>query len=255
MAEHVGWRNFFWLNVGMLGFVLILLIFLFPETKWHRAHPKEITQAHQGHNQLHTPETNSSEPEKPIEVVQDENIAESVNTESDPYLGKGGPSKKQFMLWHLGEHNIKTVLLTFWTPWKLLSFPIVELAAFVVSWSASVFLTVNLTQSQAFAAPPYNFNSQTIGFFNFATWIGTFIGLATNGPLSDWISMRATKKNRGIREPEMRLPALIPFVIVGIIGNFVVAFGYQYHWDWRVSCLIFQRPGHSLTMGVLIRQS
>lgn len=232
MAWNVGWRSFFWLNVGLLGLVLALLVFFFPETRWHRAHPQEIVNAQ---NELQARETNSSEQEKPVKVTQDENVAESNDNRSDPFLGKGYPSKKQFKIWQLGEHNLKTLLFAFWTPWKLLAFPIVELAAFVVSWSASLFLSINLTQSQAFAAPPYNFNSQTIGFFNFAIWIGSFIGLATNGPLSDWISMRATKKNRGIREPEMRLPALIPFVIIGIIGNFVIAFGYEYHWDWRVS--------------------
>lgn len=43
---------------------------------------------------------------------------------------------------------------------------------------------------------------------NFAILIGAFIGLGTAGPLSDWVSARATKKNRGIREPEMRLQAM-----------------------------------------------
>lgn len=99
-------------------------------------------------------------------------------------------------------------MLAFWTPWKLFAFPIVEFAAFVVSWSCSSFLTINLTQSQNFAAPPYNLDSQTVGFMNFAILIGAGIGLATAGPLSDWISARATKNNGGIREPEMRLPAM-----------------------------------------------
>lgn len=122
-------------------------------------------------------------------------------------------------------------------PWKLHLFPIVSWSAFVVSWSASCFLTINLTQSEAFAAPPYNWSSQSIGFTNFAILIGAFIGLATNGVLSDWVSMRATRKNRGIREPEMRLPAMIPYMATAILGNFVVAFGYQYKWDWRVTIL------------------
>jgi hypothetical protein len=49
--------------------------------------------------------------------------------------------------------------------------------------------------------------------------------------------MKATRKNRGIREPEMRLPAMIPYVIISIIGNFIVAFGYEYKWDWKVSII------------------
>ncbi|KAJ6080489.1 hypothetical protein N7467_010242 [Penicillium canescens] len=233
MAEHSGWRSFFWLNVGLLGLTLLLQIFLFPETKWHRTHPDEGTQG-QPSSGLATEE---SETEKPVKITQHENLNAEAG-DRDPYLHKGTPSKNQFKLWQLDGNNIKTVLISFITPWKLLTFPIVELAAFVVSWSASCFLTLNLTQSQVFAQPPYNFNSQSIGFFNFAILIGSFIGLATNGLLSDWISMKATRKNRGIREPEMRLPAMIPYVIISIIGNFIVAFGYQYKWDWKVIVII-----------------
>lgn len=234
MAETVGWRNFFWLNVALLGVLLLFQIFLFPETKWHRATPGEVTHGQQPRQQSSKPAVDDSEPEKPVEVTQGESTSVENGAERDPYLHKGRPSKKQFKLWQFDGNHVKTTLISFWIPWKLLTFPIVELAAFIVSWSASCFLTLNLTQSQAFAGPPYNFNSRTIGFFNFAILIGSFIGLATNGLLSDWISMRATRKNKGIREPEMRLPAMIIYVIIMIIGNFVVAFGYEYKWDWRV---------------------
>lgn len=131
-------------------------------------------------------------------------------------------------------HPLRSMLHEFIIPWKLFAFPIVVFASFAVSWSASCFLTLNLTQSQEFAAPPYDFSSQTVEFFNIATFVGASIGLATNGPLSDWVSDRATRKNGGIREPEMRLVAMIPYFIVMLIGNFVVAFGYQYKWNWKV---------------------
>ncbi|KAJ5896700.1 MFS transporter [Penicillium subrubescens] len=86
--------------------------------------------------------------------------------------------------------------------------------------------------------PPYNWSSQSVGFTNFALLAGIIIGLATSGPLSDWISMRATKKNRGIREPEMRLPAMITYVLIANLGNFIIAFGYEYVWDWRVTVIV-----------------
>jgi MFS family permease len=76
------------------------------------------------------------------------------------------------------------------------------------------------------------------GFFNFAILIGALIGLATAGPLSDWVSDRATKKNNGIREPEMRLPAMIPYVCIMILGNFIVAFGYEKKWPWEAIVII-----------------
>lgn len=138
-------------------------------------------------------------------------LSKQATAERDPYLGKGTPSKQQWKLFQPNAHQFKAILLDLWIPWKLFAFPIVEFAAFVISWSCSSFLTINLTQSQNFAAPPYNFNSQSIGFMNFAILAGALIGLATAGPLSDWVSARATKKNGGIREPEMRLPAMSMF--------------------------------------------
>ena len=83
---------------------------------------------------------------------------------SDPSLGKGSPSRHQFNLFQ--RKDTHTGLLNeVLTPWKLLAFPIVEFASFIVSWSASCFLTLNLTQAQNFAAPPYLYTSEVIGVF------------------------------------------------------------------------------------------
>jgi len=242
MALHVGWRSFWWLNVALFVFLIIVAIFAFPETKWDRAHPKDV---HPSPGPIESKTDSAGEKDNACSLQERSNEAVQAEVESpssddeaiDPYLHKGKPSKGQFHIYQRNPNWVKSLFLAFWIPWRLHAFPIVEFAAFVVSWTASVFLTVNLTQSQAFAAPPYNWSSQSIGFTNFATLVGAFIGLLTNGYLSDWISMRATKKNRGIREPEMRLPTLIPYLLISILGNFIVAFGYQYHWDWRVCVL------------------
>ena len=37
MAEHTGVESFWWFNTGMLLFTLVVCIFLFPETRYHRA--------------------------------------------------------------------------------------------------------------------------------------------------------------------------------------------------------------------------
>ena len=257
MAEHVGWRSFWWLNVGLMAIIIALLVFLFPETKWHRAHPRELgtTMPSSG---LHG-ENNKNEKEAETSSNEKENITaisashnDSITTTTpqaqaltqiqtsarDPHLHKGKPTKSQFQLFQSNPHPLKSILLDLYIPLKLHIYPIVEFAAFVVSWSASSFLTINLTQSQAFAAPPYNYTSQTIGFFNFAILFGAIVGLFVNGWLSDWFAARLTTRNRGIREPEMRLPTLIPFVAIMLLGNFVVAFGCQYKWRWEAIVLI-----------------
>ena len=231
--------------MALLGATFIGVVFFFPETMWHRVHPKEIASQHKTGSSSPSDEKvaahglDGADTEKStVNAIQNSvfnELSETATAERDPYLGKGSPSKKQFGLFTPHANPIKTLAWDFWIPWRLFAFPIVEFAAFVVSWSASSFLTVNLTQSQNFAAPPYNYSSQSIGFMNFALLAGSLIGLATNGRLSDWIAARATKRNRGIREPEMRLPTLIPYVCIMLLGNFIVAFGYQQKWDWKVS--------------------
>jgi len=244
MSDHVGWRSFWWLNVGLLALTCLMVAFMFPETKYHRAHPDglgsspatSISNDKAAGN--HTETVEITQVQTANSLMPGNDLTQIETAARDPHLGKGRPNKQQFGVFQPNAHPLKSIILDLWIPWKLFAFPIVEFASFVVSWSCSSFLTLNLTQSQAFAAPPYNLDAQTIGFFNFAILIGAIIGLATAGPLSDWVSARATRKNNGIREPEMRLPAMIPYVIIMLIGNVVVSVGYQKKWAWEVIVII-----------------
>ncbi|KAM0330970.1 hypothetical protein ACHAQA_003927 [Verticillium albo-atrum] len=211
--------NFWWLNVAMTGASIVYAVFGFPETRWDRSVPVIDTVSTTG-----VAEDAGKAPAQSTEAEQTPNV--------DSHLGKGTPSKQQ---WHLFQRNsspMRAILFDLWTPWKLFAFPIVLFASFVVSWSCSNFLILNLTQSQVFAAPPYNMSSQSIGFLNLAVLVGALLGLVTAGPFSDWVSARATSRNAGIREPEMRLPAMIPFIVIMVFGNIITAIGYQYHWPW-----------------------
>ena len=183
MADHIGWRSFWWLNTALLGASLLMVIFMFPETRWHRKHPDEISSSSTLNQDSlassiekmavtaveKTSDANADEaaiqqaPTSTSAVLAELDLSEQETAARDPYLGKGTPSKQQWRLFQPNAHPFKSILLDLWIPWKLLAFPIVEFASFVVSWSCSSFLTINLTQSQAFAAPPYNFSSQSIG--------------------------------------------------------------------------------------------
>lgn len=205
-----------------------MTIFLGPETRYERGLPAEIESF------------DSFEPQ--AGAIEEKPSASTAETKEIPaqtiWIGKGRPSRSQFGLFQKHAAPVKSLIVNFWTPWKLFSFPIVQFASFIVSWSASCFLTVNLTQAQAFSEPPFNFSQSSIGLCNFSVLVGAFIGLATAGPLSDWIAMRATIKNGGIREPEMRLPAMIPYVLIMILGNVLVAVGYQHRWPWPATVVL-----------------
>lgn len=254
MTEDLGFRSFWWLNTGLIGASFLMVVFMFPETRYKRAKPVVPTkQIHPGSanekGHATTIEDTSSPSSEDGEIHQvttaTSTAAPPVNglalTETaarDPYLGTGRPGRWQWRVFQPNAHPFRSILLDLWTPWKLFAFPIVEFAAFVVSWSCSSFLTINLTQSQVLSLPPYNFRPATVGFTNFAIIVGALIGLFTSGPLSDWVAARGTRKNGGVREPEMRLPAMIPYVVVMFLGNIVVAVGYERKWPWEAIVII-----------------
>lgn len=252
MTDRYGWRSFWWLTVAAYVFLLAWCVFLVPETSWDRRAPLPV--------QTTTEVAADKTPDEMIEhtteeVLRDEKdvtvtspvtaiAPHDVVNQLAPVLHKGMPSRGQFAPICIGENALnQSIFRALWTPVVLFTFPIVQWGSFVFSWSSSCLLFVNLTQSQVFSAPPYNFNSTQVGYTNFAIFVGATIGLLVTGPFSDWISMRATKKNKGIREPEMRLPALIPFALVIIVQMTIVGVGYQRKWHWAIIVVI----GYTLT--------
>ncbi|KAL7917597.1 major facilitator superfamily domain-containing protein [Trichoderma austrokoningii] len=226
MAQRFGWRSFWWFNTGLLIFTLFLNIGLLPETRFARkTHTKTLVEPSEP---VGLPEIKSSS-------VIDHSENASNQQPQDHWLSRGHPSLKQFSPWGSYQGNI---LQELWLPWYLLAFPIVEFAAFVVSFSASGFLLANLTQQQFFGAPPYNFSIEQVGFTNFAIFVGQMIGLLTSGPLSDWVASYFTRRNQGIREPEMRLITMIPYTLIMIIGLVMVGVGYSRLWSWQIIVIV-----------------
>lgn len=242
MTYNIGWRSFWWLNTGLLLFSLILSIFLFPETRYHRKYKSdnEVVPPLAGGVKQETevdPKNTSHDEGHDVEPVlsnREEGLAH-IQTPQDPWLGRGKPGKAQFKLWQPYEGSF---LREIWLPWYLFTFPIVQFSSFLVSFPASAALVVSLSEAQAFAAPPYNYTPQTIGLFNLAVLIGGLLGLFTNGPWSDWVAAYLTRRNNGIREPEMRLPAMIPYMLLLVLGSVVMAVGYDNYWPWQAIVIV-----------------
>ncbi|KAJ3530057.1 hypothetical protein NM208_g9492 [Fusarium decemcellulare] len=184
MADHIGWQNFWWLNVALTGLSILMGLFGFPETTWSRAE--------------------SSSEEAPVSDTSTKATSQHVEPSSIQEDQEKG---------HSGQVQ-----------------PMQQDAPDVDPFLGYL--------SQVFAASPYNMSSQSIGFLNFAILAGALIGLITAGPFSDWVSTRATKRNGGIREPEMRLPAMIPYMILMVFGNVITAIGYEKKWPWPIIAVL-----------------
>ena len=237
MAQSVGWQSFWWLNVAMTAFVIVLSSVGLPETLWHRPVSEELNNSVQQSEEKGPSHANSASSNH---IAKEPTVAltgsgECEAEEHHNYVGVGGPSVRQFWLAQWPAQPIKALTLAFWTPLYLIAFPIVVFASCVVCFCSANYLILTLIQAEAFSKSPYNFTPLNIGFVNFASLIGALTGLATAGPASDWVSMQLTKRNKGVREPEMRLLTMIPYILIMLLGNFVCAFGLQHGWDWRVS--------------------
>ncbi|GFF41960.1 uncharacterized MFS-type transporter C1271.10c [Aspergillus udagawae] len=218
IAQRFGWRSFFWLSLAMTGVNLIMLTVFVPETKYSRSSPPHVSS--------------SNDPKS--ESIQLEHI------DPDPVMvGRGRPSKAKFKLWQSPDPNWKQFLVrdTF-SCITLFFFPIILWAGLNVAGPANVLLYWNLTESAILSAPPHSFSPSAVGYSNFAFVVGGSLGLLTAGPFSDWIAMRATTANNGIREAEMRLPALIPYFVTSVIGIVVGGVGYAREWDWPVLIVV-----------------
>jgi MFS family permease len=208
VASQVSWRWFFWACTIAQSLNFFSLLFFFPETRWlnrdQTKTPPTVPLVTHGDNQKDKSEL--SEPQ-------------NTATVEDVYLGSGKPGRAQYsLLQEIDREALRRSFRHFITPAHLFFFPIIFWAIWALAISANCLVGINLLQSQALAAPPYNFTPAQIGYTNFALFAGCVVGLLVAGPWSDWICGIATKKNKGIREPEMRLVALYPFIALNLVG-------------------------------------
>ena len=104
MAEYSGWRNFWWLNVAMIGATFLAVAIGFPETKWDRTRPDDllttttasVPSSEKMKSEQKTEFSELVEVNTPGEGLQ--GLSHAQTSERDPWLHKGSPSKQQFKL-------------------------------------------------------------------------------------------------------------------------------------------------------------
>ncbi|KAF7563710.1 hypothetical protein G7046_g419 [Stylonectria norvegica] len=233
VQEHASWRIFFWACTGAQGLNTIGLLLFFPETRrLGMKGPQLITQLlEQTNDDLSKLEASSEQAESksPVELGASQPVI----------LGTGKPSRAQFGLFQeLDRTACRTVVRHFFTPAYIFFFPIIFWASMSMGSAANALLAVNLLQSPGLAAPPYNFTPSQVGYANFALVVGGLLGLGIAGPWSDYVSQKATEKNKGIREPEMRLWSLAPFIAAAVVGLVVFGVGLQNKWPWPAVIIV-----------------
>lgn len=227
MGAHYGWKSFFWLETALSGVSIILVVIAFPETKYHRSHSSSSSSQ----SSLRGKSVSSDTPsDNQVEKQPGRIDLNGLEITSHP---TGRPSRSQFAPFQAPDPRWKAFIIRdTLTPVKCFFNPIILWAGLMVAGPADLLLFFNLTESPVLAAPPYLFRPDQVGYTNFAFAVGALIGLATAGPFSDYIAARATRRNNGVREAEMRLPALIPYMILTMLSAILGGLAYQHSWPW-----------------------
>lgn len=119
----------------------------------------------------------------------------------------------------------------FMRPFVLLTYPTILWACFVYGMSLGWNVIIGATVAQLFA-PQYGFDSQAQGLVFLSPFVGSLLGTWLCGSLSDTFANYATKKNDGIREPEMRLPICAVASFLTFFGTLIAGLTYNYNTHW-----------------------
>jgi len=92
-------------------------------------------------------------------------------------------------------------------------------------------LTFNYTFPQLIVKPPYNWPQENSGLIAVASATGFILAFPFT-TTSDRLAACLTKRNRGIREAEMRLGALLPPLLISPAGLIVYGFTAQRQLHW-----------------------
>lgn len=100
----------------------------------------------------------------------------------------------------------------------------------MIGWTVLIGVVLGVV----FLGPPLWFDEVRTGYMYVGAFIGSILGLAISGLLSDWIMKVMVKLNKGVYEPEFRIPLVffqMLFCGVGLYGfGFVTDDIERYGW-------------------------
>jgi len=146
------------------------------------------------------------------------------------------PRKKTFsenLKLYSGTHTKENLLHMFIRPIILLCLPPILWATLNLTVTIGFLVAITSNFASAFAST-YNFKPWQSGLCFISAIFGCILGIVCAGAVSDRVADYFTKRNGGVREPEMRLPAIIPALICGPLGLVIYGVGIAERWHWMV---------------------
>jgi MFS family permease len=212
MNHH--WIVIYQVAAALIGFVLLLAFFTFPETAYIR--DTGSAEDFLGHHIYSG--------EKP-DITAGSNIdqARRVAFKKHSYWRSLKISHRT-----LTKETLLTLVVR---PLGLICLPPVLWSALVQSVTIGFLVAVTSNVDLAFVTT-YGFQSYQAGLCFFAGILGSIAGIPVGGLLGDKVADWLTQRNGGVRDPEMRLPAMIPSLITTPLALVLYGVGIQHKLHW-----------------------
>ncbi|KAH7141089.1 major facilitator superfamily domain-containing protein [Dactylonectria macrodidyma] len=214
------WRYIYYVAIALIGALTLIVYFTFPETAYNRSpdshgitttlHAESEAYHHKADEESNTEHLESARPQAKMSdfLVPGLKLYHGTFTEES--------------LWNM---TIRPVML--------LALPPVFWATMVMSVTIGFITAITSNVSPAFSTA-YGFEAWQSGLCFFAGVIGALLGILLGGNLSDWVADYFTRRNGGIREPEMRLPAIMISLITGPLSLALYGVGIEKGMHWIV---------------------
>lgn len=227
IVRYHPWRYIYYVAIALIGFLTIVVWFTFPETAYRR--------------NSDTPGSLATVQGFPKDIENDEKNAtqhhiEALTTSSPRRASKPSEYWLQGLKLYHGTFTEESIWNMTIRPVMLLALPPILWATLVMSVTIGFITAVTSNVAPAFAEA-YGFAAWQAGLCFVAAVIGAFLGIFCGGHLSDYVADYFTNRNDGIREPEMRLPAIMISLITGPLALVLYGVGINNRLRWIVPTL------------------
>ncbi|KAL6809558.1 major facilitator superfamily domain-containing protein [Trichoderma camerunense] len=228
-----GWRTIYYVSIALIGAMTVVLCFTMPETSYIR---------------------NPVQAETASAVSPLDKEGSTDYTENADFREQGIPKKRTYLqelrLFH-GKFTEEPLFKIFVRPIGLLILPPVLWATLVTSVLIGFLVAVSSTFSTAFGQV-YKFEPYQSGLCFISALIGSLVGIAVGGKFTEVVADYFTKRNGGVREPEMRIPAIIISVVAAPTALVLYGVGIQNRLHWMVPTIGLALLNFSIVQAVNI---
>ncbi|KAJ0416733.1 major facilitator superfamily domain-containing protein [Aspergillus carlsbadensis] len=221
------WRTIYWVGAAMTGGLIVIVILFFPETAYQRVGNPLVERSAD---------------------VQKEPSSNNLESASIPPIPKKESYIRSLRFWSGEIYTDESFWRMFVRPFGLILIPPIFWATIVMSVTIGFLVAVVSNFASAFSTT-YGFEAWQSGLCFISGMVGCFLGTFAGGPFSDWVADYFTKRNGGIREPEMRLPAIVLSVVCAPLSLVLYGCGIANQWHWMVPTIGLGLLSFSITQG------